>query len=174
MSPLTGEMRGLTVFQPWASALFLGKSCENRKRRDRYRGWVALHAGVTTVQRAVLPDVAINKQLRAALNAAGGWWDDPLDAGRARNPLLAVGAVIGVAWLSQVHSADCCTGACGVWGEQGAGVFHWVFKDPQPLRTPMFCRGQRGLWPVPPEVREGLVLAEPESAGSTGPADAGG
>ena len=41
------ELRALTVRQPWCSAMVIGdKRVENRSRRTRYRGMVALHAGL--------------------------------------------------------------------------------------------------------------------------------
>lgn len=46
---MTGDLRALTVRQPWASLIIAGlKDVENRSRPTRYRGTIAIHAGLGT------------------------------------------------------------------------------------------------------------------------------
>lgn len=125
-------MKVLTVLQPWASAILeAGKDVENRSTLWKYRGPLAIHAGVgwsRTGQESYL--------LRRAMRAVYGdtpWWRD-----------LPRAALIGVVDLVDVHLSEpgCCL---SVWAEDPAHV-HLVLERPRTLAEPILCPGRLGLW----------------------------
>lgn len=127
-------MKALTLKSPnaWA-VIHAGKGVENRSRRTRHRGPLAIHAGRTWSQAGI-----------DALKARG------LSIGPAHT---TAGMVIGTVELVGIHhAADCrtATGYCSDWALPD--TWHWVLADPQPLQKPFPARGQLGLWDLPEEV----------------------
>jgi hypothetical protein len=115
-------MKALTIWQPWADCIATGaKTVENRRWPFRYRGPLAIHAGLSRDRHA---------EYRPLVRAVV---DDP-DA-------LATGALIAVAELVDCHPD---TGCCRPWGEPGA--HHLVLAHIRRLPRPIPARGQRGLW----------------------------
>lgn len=115
-------IKALTVWQPWAECIATGvKTVENRGRPFRYRGPLAIHAGLRRDRWAEQWPL-----VRAVV-------DDPA--------ALATGALIAVAELVDCHPD---TGCCRPWGEPGA--FHLVLAHIRRLPRPIPARGQRGLW----------------------------
>lgn len=76
-------IRGITIRQPWATCILTGKSPENRPVHWPWRGWVLIHAGKKKPEPAVLRD--------------------PLVATAIRGRELHLGAVVGVARLTDCH-----------------------------------------------------------------------
>lgn len=143
---MTGEMRALTVKEPWASAITHGrKRVENRSWSTLYRGLLAIHAGR-----------AIDWQARPTAWIAAGlapYHGGPRKAWRSSLPL---GAVIAVADLTDCHPRyHICRPqgpetVCTVWSEWGQ--CHWVLENVRPLPEPVPCRGMLGLWRLPGDV----------------------
>ncbi|MER6916709.1 hypothetical protein ABT354_34085 [Streptomyces sp. NPDC000594] len=116
-------IRGITVRQPWASCILAGKNPENRPANWPWRGWVLLHAG---------------KQLdRPALR-------DPLVATAIRGRELHLGAVIGIARLTDCHpdrGPEHCTSP---WAQRD--VHHLVLADVHELPLPVPATGALSAW----------------------------
>ncbi|MEQ7008404.1 hypothetical protein ABN028_19720 [Actinopolymorpha sp. B17G11] len=128
-------MRALTVRQPWAWAIIHGgKSIENRRTLWRYRGQLAIHAGVAKSAAGMR-----DEHVRAAWSGKHGPEVDPLSD-------LALGAIVGVVDLVDIHrDADCCR-PWGMSAYDGAGgVTHLVLENPRPVE-PILCTGSLGLW----------------------------
>ena len=85
---LSGEMKALTIRQPWAEAILsLGKDVENRSWPTRYRGLLLIHAGAKR--------------------------DDALCDALGLNPrVLTYGAIVGT-----VELVDCVRVANSKWAE---------------------------------------------------------
>lgn len=130
-----GDVRAITVKQPWAWAIAAGhKLVENRSRGTSYRGTLLIHAGKGWSDRG-----GQDSRVVYASGFSAGLW-------RTR------GAVVAVAQLVDSHpDADCCH----PWGEssytEGDGrlrtnVHHLVLEDVRALPVPTYARGALGLW----------------------------
>jgi hypothetical protein len=126
-------MRALTVQQPHAHAIMhLGKNVENRSCRTRYRGALAIHAGLAVDQYAG----GVVYEWRRALEGP----DEDLPRG----------VVLGVVQLVDTHHADECRTQCSPWGRPSA--WHWVLEEPRPIGALFPARGNLGLWLLPADV----------------------
>lgn len=122
-------MKCLTIRQPYAWAIMLGeKNIENRSQAWKYRGSIAIHAGLS-----------YSDQGRDEVKAVVGFSPTPVGA-----PL---GAILGVVDLVDIHEGR--GGCCPPWGHRGSRA-HLVLENPRSLPEPISCRGQLGLW-TPPE-----------------------
>ncbi|MBC9716888.1 ASCH domain-containing protein [Streptomyces sp. TRM66268-LWL] len=120
------EVRALTLWQPWASAMAYGtKRIENRRWATDYRGWVLIHAGLTTDREA---------------------WDLPLARPFLKRPQPR-GAILAVGRLVDCHEND---GYCTLWS--APGQWHWKFTDLRTLVKPLPWSGARGLWTPTPQL----------------------
>lgn len=141
-------MRALTIRQPWASLIALGrKTVEVRSWRTDYRGPLAIHA-------AARPEPTYARDF-------------------ARNP-LPLSAFVALVTLQECRplTADDAEAGCfdhekfaAAWSWYSADedalserrIWAWVLADP---RRPAFGRrpapavGKRGLWTPPPAVAE--------------------
>ncbi|MBV1957242.1 hypothetical protein KUG12_23330 [Streptomyces sp. BV333] len=116
-------IRGITVRQPWATCILVGKSPENRPRPWSWRGWMLLHTSQQTDRAALrLPPVART----------------------IRGRELPTGAVIGVARLTGCHQDPDSAPPCGPWSEPGR--WHLELADVQELPLPIPARGHLGPW----------------------------
>jgi enoyl reductase-like protein len=119
----------LTLQQPWAYAItHHDKRIENRVWAPGYRiEWLLIHAGLT-----------VDKGAAEFLRDFGITVPDGLDAGA----IVAVSSLTGVCSASVRRPEAMCE--CGRWAAEGQ--HHWQLGDVQVLDTPVWCRGQRGLW----------------------------
>ena len=164
---MAGEIRALTVRQPWASAIAFGdKRVENRSWPTAYRGLLAIHAGASV-------DWDATEKAWPAAGLAPYVAGAPRKAWTASLPL---GAVIAVAELAGCHddgTAPCLTPLgrqgrlvmCSPWAQRFQ--WHWQLADVRPLREPVPCRGALGLWRLPADV-EKAVRAQLSEDGSHG------
>lgn len=148
-------MKALTVQQPWAWAIIHGgKNIENRSTLWRYRGPLAIHAGMRISDRGQQSDL-----VRGAWSAQG--LPTKLAERLDRYGYVAVptGAVIGVVDLVDAHPASGC---CTPWGEESyvehdggrrVDVVHYVIENPRPIH-PVPWRGALGLWTIPDDIAE--------------------
>lgn len=125
-------MKAITIHQPWAWAIIAGhKRVENRTWPIRYRGPLAIHAGLSHASeqegRRVLADLGIAVP------------DD-----------LVYGAILGV-----VDLVGCLRPSdrqrrllnCQLMDDPLAtGPWCWVLANPRPLFDPEPCRGQQAVW----------------------------
>ncbi len=129
-------MKALTIRAPWAHAVaFADKRTENRSWPTKYRGPLAVHAGLSWDAGAEHDPALIHAW--PALAGPG----DP-DRPTTDSPAFAArGAVLAVAELVDVHADARC---CRPWGR--ARQWHWVMTDVVPLGEPVPARGSLGLW----------------------------
>ena len=149
-------MKVLTLRQPWAWAVAHGgKDVENRTWTTRYRGPIAIHAGLAK------PDK--NNLASRAHRAAHG---------SSVDTRLHFGAIVAVADLVDVHAAghhyerdglvDVCTDrpCCGPWAERG--VYHWRLGNVIALRGHGVPHtGAQGLRDLPPATMAKVIEALP-------------
>lgn len=129
-----GRACGLTVRRPWASLLLVpealgGKNIENRTWTTRYRGPVLIIAGTRIDPHGV--DAARDAGLHATWHTDQQGW-------------------LGAAVLTDVHPAS--SRCCQPWGHvpaPGQTLYHWVFKHPARLASPVYGTGFLGLRKVP-------------------------
>lgn len=128
-------MKALTVMQPWASAITAGiKSVENRNWCTRYRGPIAIHAGLSNVPLGDLlwayRDIFVH------------------ELGDLHS--LPVGVLLGV-----VDIVDCVR-----YSEQpelhlnlyASGPWCWMLENSRALPEPIPWKGKQGLWNVPDKI----------------------
>lgn len=160
-------MRGLTVRQPWATAIVrMGKDVENRSRNiaGKYRGPVAIHAGLATPGRRGTT-IRFDGVGEVERDASGMLLRSPRLAWPYRLP---VGLIIGVVDLVDVHTSKlsrtianegktaCFDGEtpvgslCSEWAM--SDHFHLVFANALYLPSPIPYVGRLGLWTVPDDV----------------------
>ena len=119
-------MKALSVRNPWALAIMLGKDIENRDWPTRLRGRIAIHASASMTRYE---------------------FDDALDFMRAIGftfPLSfeqtkeANGKVLGT-----VDLVDCVRHSESPWFQ---GPYGFVLRDPQPFSPQIRVRGALGFW----------------------------
>lgn len=140
-------MKGLTVKNPWAWAIFHGKGVENRKCRTNHRGLLAIHAGMAWSSRGAQDPriLAAHRGFQTTLQATR----NRIDPAEHNGCYFAFGAVIGTVEVTDCHLAvgQCC----GPWGDD-PGIYHWVLTNPRELWTPVPCRGRLGVFDLPDPV----------------------
>lgn len=128
------EVLGLTLRQPWASAIAYGtKRIENRAWPTDHRGLILIHAGRTLDPNA---------------------HDAPLARPFLRRP-YPKGAIVAVARLDGCHTDD---GWCTLWSKPGH--YHWRLSTVTPLAAPLPCPGARGLWTPPAALLASSLLTD--------------
>ncbi|MFF9854262.1 ASCH domain-containing protein [Streptomyces litmocidini] len=140
-------VRGITIRQPWATCVLVGKNIENRPVPWPWCGWVLIHAGKAKPEPALLRD--------------------PLVATAIRGRNLHTGAVIGIARLTDCHQDPAGAPPCSPWAQ--ADTWHLVLSDVHELPLPIpAVRGQLGAWKptqdLVDQVRLQLPQLAPESA----------
>jgi hypothetical protein len=162
-------VRGLSLWQPWASAIAVGaKRIETRSWGTSYRGPVAIHAA----KRFRLIDMCYfhaSWTWCAALHSLG--WEMGKD--RPGPEDLPLGAFVAVAELVDVRPTRTFTveeietdrrppgeprGADWLkWSERQMGDFTlgrygWVLENVRALPAPILYKGQMGLWTLGDDV----------------------
>ena len=136
-----GELRALTVRQPWAGAImWFGKDVENRTRPMSYRGPLLIHAILYE------PDWHDFLTVRDIAMQPVEW----TDARRARGVLLGTVEVTGCHHAEDCGARDTRDGLrhlwryCSPW--RMPDQYHITLADPRPLPEAIPCRGALGLW----------------------------
>lgn len=160
-----GELRALTIRQPYAWAIAHGrKTVENRSRPISYRGPLAIHAGGYFRW-------DLDGQDNPLVQQAWRDWIKTLPADNvAAWPLrrdalhLDFSAVIAVASVYGCHADIDCEDAtpdreelrrCSPWAMRGQ--WHWVLSDVRPLPKPVPCKGALGLWKPTPDTERAVM-----------------
>jgi hypothetical protein len=125
----TTTTKAISVRQPWANAIMLGKDVENRSRYFSHRGPLLIHASLR-VDKEALGDHRI---LALPPNE------------------LPFGHLIGV-----VTVLDCVRISDSPWAD--ASQWKLLLANPRPLLHPVACRGQLGLFRVDRELLRGSGL----------------
>ncbi len=166
-------VRGLTLYQPWASAVANGAKClETRSWKTNYRGWLAIHAGARTVSRGEVlhfltgPDAA-HWRWAFDLPVRLGEVPDKKLADQFRD-LLPRSVIVAVCrlvdCLPSEQIRDKLSTAEKAFGDFSDSRFAWLLDDVKVVKPGLPCGGARGLWPLTTEQvdalrKKGLVHA---------------
>jgi hypothetical protein len=140
-------IRGLSLTQPWASAVALGhKKVETRSFRVSYRGPIAIHASKAFPREA--QEFAITER----------------DRGRCVGQ-LPLGQIVAIANLVDCKPTEDVaaelSGLERLYGNYTPGRWAWFLANIECVPSPIPCRGALGLWQVPaPVIRELPVFYE--------------
>lgn len=143
-------MRGLTLWQPWASLVAIGaKNYETRSWKTDYRGPLAIHAAKRKPE--LPPDVLAAKTMMDELAAADVVW-----------AFLPTGSFVATCRLidcfpveefwSELHELE----NEQHFGNWSAGRFGWELSDIRLLDPPVKFSGSQGLWYVPRDIETDL------------------
>jgi len=123
------ELKGLSLKQPWAWAIFHGKDVENRTWKTNYRGRLLIHAS-------------------NSFDAEGYQWlferSRELDILLPPRRIFYKGVILG-----QVHLVDCVTQHRSPWF---FGPYGFVLESPCLFGFATPYKGQLGIFEVPDEV----------------------
>lgn len=159
-------MKALTLHQPWASLIaFEVKTIETRSWSTKYRGPLAIHAGLSQIGAGEC------SECWDALRAEVGWTETPLGAVVATCTLVDVVPTDSMADLTRItggefpcidlrdtdwmdeHEPMCDYGgrtwdlaANRPYGDFTSGRFAWLLADIVPLDPPVPAKGRQGLW----------------------------
>lgn len=158
-----GELRVLTVQQPWSWAIVSGaKVIENRTRGMSHRGLLAIHAGARWSDRG-----AADPRVYSAARAAGMRIRPATEAVVPDDDTIPMSAVVGVVDLVESHPDGGC---CLPWGESAydenggrrrISIHHLVLERAFALPEPVPCGGSLGLWRAPADVRAAVIEQVP-------------
>jgi ASCH domain len=139
-------VKALSIRQPWTAMIVHGqKRIENRSRRTKHRGLIALHAsGRDRWDFGGQTSDVVDAEWRRL-----GWEGRPDRDSRH----ITHGAVLGIAEIVDVCGQSRCD--CGEW----AATFqmHWRLANVRPLAEPVPCKGALGLWTLPDDVEASVV-----------------
>lgn len=141
------DVKALTLYQPWASAIAFGaKSIETRSWRTDYRGPIAIHAA------ARRPEDLADYHGRAFAARE-------LERRAGRISALPLRAFVAVAELVDVIPTHLLNPEPleAAFGDFDPGRYGWILADVRRLPEPVPYQGARGLWEVPTAVRIELV-----------------
>lgn len=129
-------IKAISVRQPWANAILLGKDVENRSRYFTHRGLLLIHASLK------LDDAGL---------------DDPRIL---RLPIhdLVLGHLIGV-----VNLVDCVRSSRSRWADPESN-WKLILENPRPLLRPIPYRGQLSLFAVEEKLLRDVLPAGCEEA----------
>jgi len=140
-------VKAISLWQPWAELVAVGaKVFETRSWKTAHRGPIAIHAAKRTPPASDDPTFRRHYQVLEAL-------------GRQRDE-LALGAVVGVAILTDVLEIDQVTDAIiegaarlhpdleRTFGDFTPGRFAWLLTGAASLSVPVAARGRQGLFEV--------------------------
>lgn len=119
-----GKVAALSVRQPWAAAIMLGKNVENRSWETLYRGELLIHASLQSESISNLESIDRNM------------------AGLVGSVPTTTGALIGVVLLAMI-----VRDSRSKWAQPDQ--FHWVLRNPRAFKKPIPYKGQLGLFYVP-------------------------
>lgn len=119
-------MKVISVRQPWAFLLMLGKDIENRSWGTLYRGPIGIHASK-----------AMSKSEWVEVVSFVAEFDPRLAASIPPPDSLVRGAIIGT-----MHLGDCVTQSDSPWFQ---GPYGFVMGQPKPC-DPIYVTGKLGLW----------------------------
>lgn len=143
---------GLTICQPYAHMIASGeKLVENRRWATKYRGLLAIHAGVST------------RFMRRG--------DERRYLGMRFGEIIAVARLVACLDLHEVRCGRIPDSLRWVRTHPHTeGPVCWVLSDVIPLHRPVQCRGELGLWELTSDqlqlVRVGMAVPGAIPAGS--------
>lgn len=153
-------MKGLTIWQPWATLLACGaKEFETRSWPCKYRGWVAIHAGKT--QDVEAQALCQTKPFATPLAKAG----------YESFTLLPFGKIVGIAEMVDCRCAERLQLSAQerTFGDFRAGRFAFRFRNARLLATPIEYPGSQGFFDIPEYLAKKLI--ERANRDGTNPTD---
>ena len=153
-------MKGLTLFDPWATLVVLGeKQFETRSWQTSHRGLLAVHVSKNRPREAKRFDDI--EPFRSALG------HNYHNLGY-RHPGCIIGTVevVGCYPTGSIVMAEGTDQQSGpdylryvgsreeAFGDFTHGRYAWKLANPRRLAAPIPCTGHQGLWAVPPEIAE--------------------
>lgn len=142
-------MRGLSIWEPYASLIALGhKQIETRGWATTHRGLVAIHA---------------NARRDTAQQRAHVWAQDVLRRHEKRRlpefedlPWSSVVAIGELVYCLEIHEDHyhLFPELEHELGDIGEGRYAWVFQNVRPLTRPVRCRGMAGFWELDERIEQ--------------------
>lgn len=126
-------MKALTIWQPWASMIASGeKQYETRSWETRYRGPLAIHAGLGDMTKELFE---CNSFYREALH-------------RSSVPALPSGGVLCIVILVECLPTDGLSISQKEqnFGDFSSGRFAWKLEMVERFEKPIPAIGKQGLW----------------------------
>lgn len=142
-------MKGLTLWQPWASLIGRGKYHETRSWSTPYRGPVAIHAGLKKPVRNEFSQLT----LQVIDQILGDSWPTT----------LPLGCILAVAQLTDCSRTDNNIKLDPVdrlLGDYSEGRWVWELSQITVLTQPIAFKGRQGLWNVPAVIAHQLMSQE--------------
>ena len=143
-------MKALTLYQPWASLVAArAKRNETRSWGTRYRGPLAIHAGMKKMDRV--------------------WSVDELERAGLASGNLPFGAIVCIAKLIDCVPAARVRASVSStelnFGNYSDGRWVWILEVTEAFATPVPARGRQGLWEWDPLSTVGKKPARVEAQG---------
>jgi activating signal cointegrator 1 len=142
-------MKAITLYQPYASALFLRlpdgqrlKAIETRSWATKHRGTLAIHAAKTFPKWA--KDFAMAERTLGRIPER-----------------LSFGCIIGIVTILAMRRVDRCelVPIEKLYGDYSPGRWGWLTCDPILFKDPIPWKGQQGTFNVPDEIiKEALKI----------------
>jgi hypothetical protein len=167
-------LKALTLTQPWATLVAIGqKRIETRSWSTPYLGPIAIHAAKGFPGWA--KETCDESPFYEVLTKHKDLWpagDETLTPyASERYAAIPLGAIVAIARLVHLTPTGYIQGLFpggridlgtrGTWkltaqeeafGDFAPGRFAWLLADVRPLRTPIPCKGNLGLWTVPEDI----------------------
>lgn len=141
-------MKGLTIWQPWASFIALGlKDYETRSWATSYRGPLAIHAA----KRPIKVDVDMVQMISTYKAETDGAHYQELFVSAPLGAIIAVGELVDCIAMTPefIEQQTRLERAVGFWS---AGRYALKLAGVRQLPEPFLLSGRQGLWNVPSEV----------------------
>lgn len=131
-------MKALSIRQPWAWAILeAGKDIENRDWFTRFRGTIAVHAAKGLTK---------DEHTWASMEI-----EDICGLRPPAFPMLKTrGFIVGT-----VEIVGCVSRSNSPWF---FGDYGFVLRNPQKLKTPIYCKGALSFWEVPTEIENEINI----------------
>jgi len=149
-------MKAISLWQPWASAMFPPvslKTIETRSWPTKFRGLVAIHAAQKQSKELERFFIENNKdqvlgKIRPFDMITGSFYDLPFGA------IIGFGNLVDCVQMNILELnrhpevRDRLSSNEQAWGNYDLGRFAWVFEDLTRLDEPIPCKGKQGFFKV--------------------------
>ena len=156
-------MKAISLWQPWATALFLREVDGSRIKPDETRGWpiayrgpIAIHAAKAEAVKGLDYDPALDEILFRLCGRRTG--DLPRGCILGRGQLVTCEKTIKVRPMRS--PAQTLWGDYSEYDGNGRRRFAWRINDLELLPVPIPWRGQQGLFDVPDSIFAAVPAAE--------------
>ncbi len=139
-------MKGLTLWQPWASLIGRGKHYETRSWSTKYRGPIAIHAAL---RKPVTSELTEQTKIIVEKTFGNEWISN-----------IPLGEIIAVAHITDCKPTETIdTDPINkLLGNYSHGRWAWELSDIIILSKPLPFKGSHKLWNVPDEIKKKIIL----------------